>query len=179
MWCHSKIPHSKAETAVIQYGIELLLETITKIVLLIIIAAVCNKTIEVIIVLAIFGTLRSQAGGYHFNSNIGCTFAMVIVCTISIYLSEIFVFSNLLIIIIFLLIVIMVYLFAPADFSNNNNFNEKQKQKNKIHSLLVISIFFAIVLFVDKESIKTLIVSASIFEVISIIPIYKKERINE
>lgn len=81
-------PQKQENNVIINYGIEILLEFFIKIVVLISVGTICNKTIETVIFLLAFSILRSQAGGIHAKTGLGCLFAMVGVWGIGIFINE-------------------------------------------------------------------------------------------
>lgn len=64
---------SEKERAIYQYGYELLLNQIVNILFAVVIAILFQDLWTVLLFLSCYIPLRSYAGGYHANTNLGCT----------------------------------------------------------------------------------------------------------
>lgn len=80
------------EREVYQYAYELLLNQVINIVIAIVIAVIFRTPIQVIAFLISYIPLRSYSGGYHANTNAGCTivsaFMVCFICWLSRYSPE-------------------------------------------------------------------------------------------
>ncbi len=72
-WQIQKGRLSEKEQAIYQYGYELLLNQIVNILLAVVIAILFHDLWTVLLFLGCYIPLRSYAGGYHANTNFGCT----------------------------------------------------------------------------------------------------------
>jgi len=70
------------------YGINLIIESIIKIFLIILIGRILNQLFPTILILIIFCSLRSQAGGFHFKTNAACFLSMLFIVLTSIYANQ-------------------------------------------------------------------------------------------
>ncbi len=71
-WLNKINPKSPEENEVIQYGMELFLDNIIKLIAILIIGIILGKGFETLIVLSTFCGLRLQAGGIHAKTGWGC-----------------------------------------------------------------------------------------------------------
>ena len=78
---------SDAERAVYRYAYELLLNQVINILIAVLIAVVFGAPLPVLLLLISYIPLRSFCGGYHADTNLGCTFvsAVMIWCMCWIY----------------------------------------------------------------------------------------------
>lgn len=74
---------------VMRYGIEVVLNSFVKILLLLFIGIICGSFIETIVVIMTFGILRKFAGGVHCKTDVGCFLTMFLICQGSIGVSRI------------------------------------------------------------------------------------------
>ena len=131
------IDDEKAE--VIQYGLELIIGEVPKIILLFVVAIVLK--IGWLVVFAYFSMLpyKIVAGGFHLKTNIGCTIGTLTIyygnVLISKYITWTPIYTKYIVILIaFVFSMIMVSLYAPADTVNLPILTKKErKTKLKIY----------------------------------------------
>ena len=64
--------NDKEQFEILQYGIEVILSTLTGIISVLILSIFINSVIESIIFLVIFAVLRTYTGGYHAKNHLSC-----------------------------------------------------------------------------------------------------------
>lgn len=101
-----------------QYGLEVFISLLTKIVLLAIIAYVFNVMIEMVIFASTFFILRINAGGYHAKTFLGCFIATVIFTFVTIKILQIISIPLYFTLILLIFANMLIFLYAPVDTPN-------------------------------------------------------------
>lgn len=179
-WCCRSSSQDNYDIAV--YGIEILLDTITKFFALTVIALLSGSLTEMLISVSIFSSLRFFAGGKHMMSSLGCFLSMFFIYLFTVLvtwltnLHSVFLPDFVLLPLLLLLIVLTV-LYAPAPSINNPITDKIILHKKKIGAVILTCIFCIAIYFLDR-SYKTLILIPLICEVVTILPIvnYKIKR---
>lgn len=170
LWCHQKSYMDDTQNIIVQYGIELFMETSLKLMLLLGIGILINRGLETIIILISFCSLRFFAGGFHMKTNIGCTLFMLIFWGISLCAKEWFKLSPWMYILLSSITVIQIFLFSPSKFSKYCVMDEMARIKKKIFSVIVFIVFFISSQFIE-DSWKLLIVIPMFIESLTILPL--------
>lgn len=87
-WCLSCDAMDKSEIEVVVYGLELILGTVSKYIILLMIGYLLNRGIEFLLILFLIAVFRAFAGGVHGKTSAGCFLYMLLVCAVSAALSE-------------------------------------------------------------------------------------------
>ncbi len=165
-------PRSKEENEVIQYGFELVLDNLLKLLFIEFIGILMGKGLETFIILISFCTLRSQAGGIHAKTNAGCAFGMVIVWGLSLLGSSFIRIGDLTLIMFSLVAVVAIIIFSPKskniEFFTNSTVVKKKTFSTVIALILMIMAF----VFVD---FRELIVWSVSLEVLTLLPKNKEK----
>lgn len=138
----------KNEFEIYRYGFEMLIYFIINISIILFISIIFNKTIQTIIFLICYCTLRQFTGGYHARNYTECTLTFVLM-----YLSTIFISNNIdidkfnyipvLIIIVSLMIINTI---APLDNRNKPITKIEKKYYKKITQIIVLVISTILIL---------------------------------
>ena len=78
-WCIRISPLPESQKTIVRYGIELFLDNILKTTLIVAAGFLIGQGPQTILVLIAFSGLRSKAGGFHMQTSLGCTGAMLTV----------------------------------------------------------------------------------------------------
>lgn len=78
----------KENREVCVYGLELILLTAGDFIVLILSAIIMGKLLEGVLFLVVYSSIRSQAGGYHADSKIGCLGIFLIIFVMSLSLTD-------------------------------------------------------------------------------------------
>lgn len=172
-WCYRNYPMDEERTVAVKYGIEILLNTGLKFIGLFVLAALCGRVSEAFIAIICFSLLRTNAGGFHLHSSMGCFMGMCFIAGISVFLSERIFYLNLLgACIIILIITNLMYRYAPCSTSNNPIKNPRTVNKKKAYAVLTVWGIGAFILAIPDVKIKILLLIPLIIETISILPIF-------
>lgn len=163
----------------IQYGLELMLESIWKIIGLVIIGSIFGKTFEMLMSISCFSILRHYAGGIHMKTSWGCFFMMIAVGLVPAYLKD----TNMLTIEWNILLLLaaygIVWRYAPSLTANNPITDRLIIEKNnRIARCIVICILlYSLILKMGDMGI---LISVPIFiESITVLPIWKNKSLRK
>lgn len=157
----------------LKYGLEGLYLTITKLVIITILAIILNVLIETIIVLLFFNIIRYFAFGFHAKKSSECLITSIILF-IALPLIISYIHPNLIIkIFISMLCIISMILFAPADTIKRPLINIKKRRYRKISSTILAIIYTMLIVFVPIN-ISEIILCSLIIQSVMINPITYK-----
>ncbi|WP_313583741.1 accessory gene regulator B family protein [Lacrimispora sp.] len=160
-------PKSQEENKVIQYGMELLLDNIIKLIVILLIGIVLGKGGETLVVLSTFCGLRLQAGGIHAKTGLGCGFSMLLVWAISILGDIFFDIKTSFLPYIYTISVFIILCCAPRTI-NIEHFSSQDKLKKKLYSIVVLTFIMAIAFF--NPPLRALLVFPVTLEVLTLLP---------
>ena len=160
-------PKSQEENKVIQYGMELLLDNIIKLIVILLIGIVLGKGAETLVVLSTFCGLRLQAGGIHAKTGLGCGFSMLLVWAISILGDIFFDIKTSFLPYIYTVSVFIIICCAPRTI-NIEHFSSQDKLKKKLYSIVVLTFIMAIAFF--NQPLRALLVFPVTLEVLTLLP---------
>ncbi|MCM1273313.1 MAG: accessory gene regulator B family protein [Clostridium sp.] len=127
------------QVEIVTYGITLFIESIYKMIILMIIAILTHKVYETVVVIGSFCGLRLLAGGIHCKTSIGCTSTMILI-----WLSGIMsVYVNIPILLMSAMLcvsLIVVAAYAPAATKNNPITDTKIIRRKKIGATAIVCI---------------------------------------
>ncbi len=170
-WCLGRSEMSESQAVVVTYGIELIFDTLFKLIGLVILGIIFGRTWEVILSIGCFALLRSAAGGLHMSSSLGCFLSMVSISFLSCAGAELIGELPIAVLVILSVgIVVLNKLFAPF-FTQNNPISDEKIIKNKnIRSVIISIILLIIVWTVPVLQVKLLILIPITIESLSILP---------
>lgn len=183
-WCMEHYEMTEGKAAAVTYGIELLFDTLFKVIGLLILGILFHRTWEVIVTLACFCSLRSQAGGVHMQTNLGCFSSMLAVCALACAGAEYIEALPLwLLAAVSIVILLLNKIYAPF-FTENNPIEDERILRRKNHfSVGLSAILLGIVWVVPDWELKLLMLIPVLIESLSILPCWhgrkKTEVINE
>lgn len=170
-WSFKK-SEDKEEWEVVEYGIEIFLETIIKFAALMCIGAVIGRLTETLLVLAAFSGIRISAGGIHARTSAGCTGIMLLVVVVSLIAAD-----NVLIpiwgsTVCFGISTIIVIRYSPNGSQANELLDKEEKISKQKWALLTV-LFFCILSI--NAQYRSLILTAVFLEMATIIMAAVKE----
>ena len=153
------------------YGLEGIYLTITKMVIILLIALLLGFLKEFIIALILFNIIRFPGFGFHASKSIVCLISSTILILGLPYL-----FSNMVIplnikIILCIVSIITFIIFAPADTHKRPLTNKKKRTIRKICTCLLALIYSAMVIIFNNYEISNLFLAALMIETIFVSPI--------
>lgn len=135
----------------LKYSLEVLINEISKLLILLILFSVAGKTKEFIYSLLALITIRPFAGGLHFKSYAGCLVFSGIFFASSMFLNNnIYLASN--IPIIFILLIATILFIAPITSENRPVYSKEKLLQFKLISLAIILIHFIAYTILNENS---------------------------
>ena len=163
--------YSEEELEKINYGLEGLYLTITKLVIIVLLSIILNIFKEVMIILVFFNIIRYFGFGIHAKKSSECLLSSIFCFIILPYFLLNIKLDNITNLIIGIICIINFLLFAPADTVKRPLKNKKKRMIRKTLTTITGIIFIAISMIFEGSSISTLFIASVIIEVIMINPI--------
>lgn len=163
--------YSEEELEKINYGLEGLYLTITKLVIIALLSIILNIFKEVMIILVLFNIIRYFGFGIHARKSSECLLSSIFCFIILPYFLLNIKLDNITNLIIGIICIINFLLFAPADTVKRPLKNKKKRMIRKTLTTITGIIFIAISMIFEGSSISTLFIASVIIEVIMINPI--------
>ena len=155
----------------VKYGLEGLYLTITKMVLLTILALLLNMFKEFILVVVFFNVIRYTGFGFHAEKSYQCllfsTFIFIAIpfLLLHIQLSNFFVYT------ICAICIFHYLLFAPADTKKRPLSNKRKRIIRKIITVMIGFIYTLMIILLNNTYWTSIILSAMIIQAIIISPL--------
>lgn len=157
----------------LRYGLEGFYLTITKLVVVVILALIFNIFKEMLIMLIIFNILRSSGFGLHATKSWVCLLSSCLIFIIFPFLSRIIVIPYLVKIILGIISIILMYLYAPADTKKRPIINIDRRNFYKFITTIDCIVLVFISLYTNNL-LSNLILFGIYSEVVIILPITYK-----
>ena len=161
--------YSSKDISKIKYGLEGIFLTLTKVVIIFLIAFFSKTLVLVILTLIFFNILRFFAFGLHAKKSWQCLISSIILFNILPLVLTKFMINNTLIIIISLFSITSFLLFAPSDTEKRPLTNKRKNLYRKIASIIT-GILFTIMIFLF-DSLKVPLLCSLLIESIMINPL--------
>ena len=166
--------YSKEDIEKLEYGLEGIYLTITKLIILFFIATLLGVVKEFITLLLLFNIIRYTGFGFHAEKSYQC----LIISTFCFLIIPIFfiniVLSKVIYIIICIFCIINFLLFAPADTIKRPLPNKKKRIIRKITTTIIGLIYSILSIVFYNHWISAILISALIIQVIVINPLTYK-----
>ncbi|MDF2886914.1 MAG: Accessory regulator [Lacrimispora sp.] len=160
-------PRDEDDNITIQYGVELILDNLLKLLFIQLLGILLGKGIETFLVLFVFCILRLHAGGVHAKTNAGCFLGMLVIWLLSLSGAVTFQLN--------LLSVLAIYMFSLAVFiclvpksKNITYFTRSGILKKKVISILLLTLLVLIAIY--NENLRELIIYPVALEVLTLLP---------
>lgn len=155
----------------VKYGLEGLYLTITKMVLLTILALLLNMFKEFILVVVFFNVIRYTGFGFHAEKSYQCllfsTFNFIAIPFLLLHIQ----LSNFFVYIICAICIFHYLLFAPADTKKRPLSNKRKRVIRKIVTVTIGFIYTLMIILLNNTYWTSIILSAMIIQAIIISPI--------
>lgn len=155
----------------VKYGLEGLYLTITKMVLLTILALLLNMFKEFILVVVFFNVIRYTGFGFHAEKSYQCllfsTFNFIAIPFLLLHIQ----LSNFFVYIICAICIFHYLLFAPADTKKRPLSNKRKRIIRKIVTVMIGFIYTLMIILLNNTYWTSIILSAMIIQAIIISPI--------
>lgn len=158
----------------IQYGLEGLYLTITKLIFILIISILLGILKEVVVFLLIFNGIRLTSFGVHAKRSIDCFISSTLffigfplICiyvTIPVIIKEV----------VAIPLIVLIGILAPADTEKRPLINKKKRKIYKILSIVIASIYMILSIIIKDNTLSNSFMSALVVEIITMLPITYK-----
>lgn len=169
-WCLKQNTISEAQAVAVTYGIELIFDTVLKLIGLMALGVFTGRFPEFLLAIASFSSLRCFAGGAHMRTSLGCFLSMVFVCAAACLGAEYIVAVPFLpLLLLSAGILLSIVLFAPF-FTQNNPIGEPVQKKKRREAIILTVLLLAVIWAVPSEKIRLLMLIPVTIEALSILP---------
>lgn len=170
-WCLRRNEMSETQAIAVTYGIELIFNSLFKMIGLILLGLVFGRAWDVILSIGCFSLLRSCAGGVHLKSSLGCFLSMAMVCVLSCVGAEYIGYLPIGVMIALTIGIIVVNkLYAPFFTENNPIEDGKLIKKKNIGAVIISVILLAIIWITPIWKLKMIMLIPVTLETLSILP---------
>lgn len=162
--------YSKDKVDEIMYGVEGIYLTITKTIIISLIALILGVFKELIFLLISFNFIRLFAFGIHANKSWICLLFSSTLFLSGAYLCKILVIPKNILITLFLIVLLIISIYAPSDTVKRPLIKKKRRIIFKILSIAVVIIYFILTLIIKNNLFINAIIIGLIIECILILP---------
>lgn len=166
--------YSKEDIEIIIYGLEGIYLTITKAIIIFVLAYLFGIFKEFIFLLISYNVIRSQAFGIHASKSIYCLISSIILFVGGAVICKYIVLPIWFMIICSILCNIGLFLYAPADTYKRPIVNKDRRKKFKIISLSFGIIYTILIVIFKYSSIVNYLLLGEVEAVIMILPLTYK-----
>lgn len=165
---------SNEQLEIIEYGLESIYLTTTKIVIILFLSIILGIFKETLLMVLFYNIIRLFAFGLHAKNSVACLLTSLILFIGGSYLS-IYLNINIVIkIILSITCILLVSIYAPADTEKRPLINKKKRIRFKILSIITSIILTCLIIYLDKNYISNFMLIGFIEATIMILPITYK-----
>lgn len=179
-WCIQNHPMDDAESHIVAYGIELMLNTSLKVIAIFVIGAAMGYLREVAVAMAVFGGVRYFAGGYHCRTDLGCFSVMLFVCLCPIPFMRMDVDIARWIwgvIVIYSLYEIIRY--APRNSKVNPIYDSLILRKKRVGSIITSVVAVLLIAVYPNDNVRWLVAMPVFVEAVTLSPMFYRRNYEE
>lgn len=145
--------HKNASTAVLAYGLELIITSVIGFLLLVLSSLILGRPLSWLYFSIGFAPLRTTGGGFHAKTHLSCFVITVFLFITSVWVSYRFSWNPSIYFVISLISLTLIVLFSPVEASNKP-LTAVRKLANRRRSIVISSLFtgFSIILLATKTS---------------------------
>ncbi len=158
----------------IMYGVEGIYLTITKTIIIFLIALILGVCKELLCLLIAFNFIRLFAFGMHANKSIICLIFSSVLFIGGAFLCKYILISKQILYVLYLIALTIIIIFSPADTVKRPLIKKKKRIRFKILSIITVLIYFILSLFIKNTLIINSLIIGLIIECILILPLTYK-----
>ena len=158
----------------VEYGLESIYLTITKMIIIFSLAAILNIFKEVIILTVFYNIIRCTAFGLHATKSIYCLTSSLIMFIGGVYICNYINFNFYVKLILCIICLICIFKYAPADTYKRPIIKATKRKKYKIITFISASIFTILILAYNTNILSNYLLVGMIYSVIMIHPLVYK-----
>ena len=173
---NSEIDDERAE--IINYGLQLLVGEIPKMLITIGIAYLLGILKLTVIMVILILPFRAFSGGFHLHTHIGCILSTTLFyCGIAKISNYIYLHSLekvIFVLCVWIFGIIIISLYAPADTENVPILRKKERKQKKILSYITFTLGLILALVINNNAVCNIIIFGYLIQTIMITPIAYK-----
>jgi len=158
----------------IDYGIQVIILNISKLILLFITAYLLGILKYTVIAFIVFAIIRTFASGVHANSSLQCIIINYILFLGNVYLSLNLSVNIIVRSILFTISILLILLYAPGDTEERPLVSKKLRRDLKIKSLVITILFYITILLIESNVYANIITYSILEEALVITPSFYK-----
>lgn len=158
----------------VKYGLEVIYISITKMFVILLVSIIFKAFKETLLMIIFVNGLRTFAYGIHAKKSWHCYISSIICFVLSPMLFKFIEISIIQKILLSIICFISYVVFAPADTHKRPLVNKEHRKKLKINTLIVCSVYIAIIFISKNTLINNMIILSMITEMFVINPIVYK-----
>lgn len=166
--------YTEEQLEIIEYGLEGVYLTITKMIILFALAYLLGIVKEFIMILISFNIIRSQAFGIHASKSLYCLISSTLMFIGGALLCKYLVLPFWLMLVCALICNICLFLYAPADTYKRPIVNRRKRKRFKFLSVMFGFIYTILIIVFRDNIIANYLLIGMILSVIMIVPITYK-----
>ena len=159
---------------IINYGLESIYLTFTKIIIIFVLAIILNIWKEVLLLLAFYNLIRVSAFGMHAKKSIHCLIISLTLFIGGVYLCRYLLIPLILKVVLSIICIVLIAKYAPADTEKRPIINKKLRKKYKIISVIISGVFAISIVLLSDKSISNYLLLGMIEATIMLLPITYK-----
>lgn len=159
---------------VINYGLESIYLTFTKVIIIFILAIILNIWKEVLLLLVFYNLIRISAFGMHAKKSIHCLIISLTLFIGGVYLCKYLVIPLILKVVLSIICIVLIAKYAPADTEKRPIINNNLRKKYKIISVIISGIFAISIVLLSDKNISNYLLLGMIEATIMLLPITYK-----
>lgn len=159
---------------IINYGLESIYLTFTKIIIIFVLAIILNIWKEVLLLLAFYNLIRVSAFGMHAKKSIHCLIISLTLFIGGVYLCRYLVIPLILKVVLSTICIVLIAKYAPADTEKRPIINKKLRRKYKFISVIISGVFAISIVLLSDKNISNYLLLGMIEATIMLLPITYK-----
>ena len=162
--------YSEEKIDEIMYGVEGIYLTITKTIIIFLIAFIFGIYKELLMLLIAFNFIRLFAFGMHASNSIVCLILSSTIFLVSSYLCKYIVIPENILYVLYIIFFMIIAVYAPADTIKRPLIKRKKRITFKILSLIIVISFFVITLLIKNDLVINSMAFGLLIESLLILP---------
>uniref|UniRef100_UPI004056A8C7 accessory gene regulator ArgB-like protein n=1 Tax=Acetatifactor sp. TaxID=1872090 RepID=UPI004056A8C7 len=179
-WCRKYYALEDADAPIVEYGIQLFLNTSLKVIGIFVIGAIIGHFKKVVIAMFVFGSIRNFAGGRHCQTDFGCFSVMLCICLspipmfpVPLHLAQ-WIWGGIAVYSLY-----QVIRYAPRNSTVNPICDVRILKRKRIGSLVVTGMYVLLLIFYSEPWLRWLVAMPLFIEAVTISPVFYKKVKNE
>lgn len=165
---------NEEELEIIEYGLEALYLTFTKIIIILLLSIILDIFKETILMILFYNVIRLFAFGLHAKNSANCFIMSAILFIGGTYLAIYIDIPIILKIILSITCIVLIIIYAPADTEKRPLINVKKRKRFKILSTITSLIITFLIIYFNDKYISNFMLIGMIESTIMILPITYK-----